>query len=438
MLDDPEVPSPQLVGRNKRSNKSGRANSVFSAGVMTLATLAVFFSVGPFNDQLIRSSNGGFDQVQQYLTIFLWSATGIMSILGPLSRRAGKIPVGLSAFYAYSALSGAWAEKVEDGLLKGAILLVVAVMVYLSTFSLDLKKMMKCVKIATLILCALSWPIAILMPSIGTSGSYYHTGAWEGIFNSKQALGISGAFLAFASMNDFIDRSARQKFSRLLSNLLASVFGITTCVMSESRGAAAIVIVAIFMAYIGKNLANIRKVFVTIPLLTLIAASAMIAYIAGTGHNGFYIIGQEITLTQRTLIWSHAIHHWLDQPLLGFGLNGFWTVDKFNSEFLGQYGWFIANFHSGYVAVLTEVGIIGYVLFFLMTFFLCIRLLSGLSYNKYDEYSKFVLVVGVVIIYTLNLTETFFLRSTNFLNCFLLFIIFKAYGSSEPVLSPKV
>ncbi|WP_315762595.1 O-antigen ligase family protein [Sphingomonas sp. Y38-1Y] len=387
---------------------------------------ACLVSIGPFNDQLFAFPGISLAEVQQYLTIGFWSFAGLLSLIVAKGDKLYRLPLSIIAFFIYAALSGIWATSTVDGVQKGAILIVVAVMVYLTTMALDARLFIRSIRISTLLICLASWPVAILRPEIGTSASFYHTGAWEGVFNSKQALGISGALALFSSICLVMDRDSKPSILGIVWLTFIATVGAVTCFMSESRGAALVVIVSTIMIYIGSKSRTARHLFALVPILTLVVAAVLIAILAVSGDDAYQVGSQRIDLTQRTLIWHHALLHWLDRPLFGFGTNGFWNIEAVNNSFKLQYGWFIPNFHSGYIAILTELGLVGFVLFAIMTFAYSSRLFKIGGIGVRSDISRIVILGAPVIIYILNISETFFGRSTNFVNCLYLFTMFQA------------
>jgi O-antigen ligase len=72
------------------------------------------------------------------------------------------------------------------------------------------------------------------------------------------------------------------------------------------------------------------------------------------------------------------------------------------------------NYHSGYVAILTETGIVGMTLFALCALLFGFRM-SWLRMYRLIPQADYDLIVGYVnLMFLINFTETLFLRSTGF------------------------
>ena len=103
-----------------------------------------------------------------------------------------------------------------------------------------------------------------------------------------------------------------------------------------------------------------------------------------------------------------------DRALFGFGLNGFWTTPQFYFGFLHEHDWVLDNYHSGYVAILTETGIVGMTLFALCALLFGFRM-SWLRANRLIAPADYDLIVGYAnLMFLINFSETLFLRSTDF------------------------
>lgn len=91
-------------------------------------------------------------------------------------------------------------------------------------------------------------------------------------------------------------------------------------------------------------------------------AGFVFLYFYSTGYDAIYLFDSTIDFTERT----YAISHFDHAPLLGFGINGFWTIPSIYDYFEqnhGWDGWVLDNYHSGYFAILIETGFLSYLLF---------------------------------------------------------------------------
>jgi O-antigen ligase len=95
-------------------------------------------------------------------------------------------------------------------------------------------------------------------------------------------------------------------------------------------------------------------------------------------------------------------------------------------DFLRIHSWVVANHHSGYLAILVETGVVGMFLFGIVVWQLCVHLLTML--RRAAPSRSLEIAIGILFLtFTINFTETVFLRATNFgdvLFSFLLINIF--------------
>ncbi len=258
------------------------------------------------------------------------------------------------------------------------------------------------------ILVAASAFCAAFAPDIGIDHSWMHNGQWQGIFESKQTLGFVGAYLMFFACYRKITGQGWLPF--LVTFLLAS-----TCVIaSGSRGAGALALAACALLFASLWSVKCMKVFAVLPFVMCIMAGFLILYFYSTGYDAIHLFDSTIDFTERTFIWQYAISHFDDAPLFGFGINGFWTIPSIYDYFEQNHGWVLDNYHSGYIAILIETGLIGYLLFTASVLLFSNKVLHLISARSINR-SHCALIIGFVVLnFQTNFTETTFLRSTMF------------------------
>src|SRR6202040_4281883 len=144
------------------------------------------------------------------------------------------------------------------------------------------------------------------------------------------------------------------------------------------------------------------------------------------GYDALYVFDSVIDFTERTYIWQYALSHFDDAPLIGFGINGFWTIPAIYDHFEQDHGWVLDNYHNGYIAVLIETGLIGFSLFFLNSFLFAKRIGFLMATGSLPRAHCAVIVGFMALSYQINFTETTFLRSTSFDAVLLVTLVFIA------------
>lgn len=376
--------------------------------IIRWATVAnVVASTSAFHESLLPP---GFSPLQQYASIALWLLITVaaMFVRPRLAWRPSTDTFAVLAFYGFAVLSVLWTDLSLPSLMKAAALLITSIGAYFLASRLALEDIIAEMNKGLLVLTVASVLIVIFVPSIGVDESWSHEGNWQGVFASKQALGITGAIFMFFSAYLWLVRGGRLQFAVSFGAAAACAIG------SESRGGGALALVACACVYAAGRSPHIARTLAFVPMAIAIFATGLISYLYATGADAFEVFGARIDLTERTFIWQHALAHFDERPIFGFGINGFWTSKEIYLEYLRAHGWVLDNFHSGYVAILTETGLVGYALFMLCTLLFGLRMSTSID-NRTMRRSRIVALIGfMVLIYMIDLTETIFLRSTSF------------------------
>ena len=140
----------------------------------------------------------------------------------------------------------------------------------------------------------------------------------------------------------------------------------------------------------------------------------MILYFYATGYDALYVFDSVIDFTERTYIWQYALSRFDDAPLIGFGINGFWTIPAIYDHFEQDHGWVLDNYHNGYIAILIETGFIGFVLFMASVVLVSVKTLCLISFRSLSRPHCALIAGFCALSFQLNFTETTFLRSTTF------------------------
>ena len=222
---------------------------------------------------------------------------------------------------------------------------------------IDIDDVVQATSSGLFILVAASALCALAVPDIGVDHSWMHNGQWQGVYELKQTLGFVGAYLMFFSC--YRKMTGQGWLAFLVAFLLAS-----TCVLaSELRGAGAVALAACALLVTSMWSVGCMRLYAILPFVMCVMAGFLIVYFYATGYDAIHIGDATVNFTERTFIWHYAISHFDDAPLLGFGINGFWTIPSIYDYFEQNHGWVLDNYHSGYIAILMETGFLGYVLF---------------------------------------------------------------------------
>ena len=385
--------------------------------------LNTLLSVGFFNPLLIP---GVPVLAQQVVSIGLWLVAIFASFLcRPVCRfpsSSGLVLLWL--FYVFAAISVLWGNLAEASFFKSVALLISTVGAYRLAKTLPTQAILADVMLGLFLLCAASIFTSIFKPDIGVLRNWQHNGQWAGVFDSKQTLGTGGAVLLYLALQRLLRREAR------LYCLVAFLTAAICVIASGSRGGGAIAVGSVAAIYLARRSSRILRAMPFAPLVMIAVATALIAYFVATENLFLDLFGQEINFTERTYIWQFALRHFYEHPLTGFGLNGFWSSEQILFEFRHEHVWVLDNFHSGYIVIMMELGILGYFIFCASVWAWARKMYANVCTGIATAESA-AAVSFVNMIFLINFTETFFLRSTNTVSIVLLILMFTTYA--EPV-----
>ena len=370
-------------------------------------TINVVTSMGTFNTALLAVEQ---TYLQQFAALSMWILLIYASAFVRPGLRLKLNPdmIAIIAFYVFAAGSVLWTNLDLAAIMKSAALAITTFGSFCLITRVDIDDIVKSTTRGLFILVAASAFCAAFAPDIGIDHSWMHNGQWQGIFESKQTLGFVGAYLMFFACYRKITGQRWLPF--LVTLLLAS-----TCVIaSGSRGAGALALVACALLFTSLWWVKCMKVYAVLPFVMCIMAGFLILYFYSTGYDAIHLLDSTIDFTERTYIWQYAISHFDDAPLLGFGINGFWTIPSIYDYFEQNHGWVLDNYHSGYIAILIETGLIGYLLFTASVLLFSNKVLYLISTRSINR-SHCALIIGFAVLnFQTNFTETTFVRSTMF------------------------
>jgi len=413
------------------------ATSLATWAIRAALLAIIVLSVGNFGGSGNESLARGLPYLQQSLGLAFWLLALYASCFIPPLLRVGRTPdiVAAFAFFSFVVLSVAWSNHSGDSIVKSAALLITTIGVSRLACRMSLDAIVCCTIIGLFILAVVSLAVVLFFPDIGVATGWLQEGLWQGVFESKQSLGLSGALLMFLAGHNALRRGGMIQFLVLFG------LGATCVIGSGSRGGGVLALAAIASCYLSRRSPRFRTLLAFGPIAMTIVASALMAYIVSTGHDYLPWFDNQLNFSNRTLIWEYALRHLSERALFGFGLNGFWTSPQFYFGFLHEHDWVLDNYHSGYVAILTETGIIGMTLFALCALLFGFRM-SWLQMNRLIPQADYDLIVGYAnLMFLINFSETLFLRSTEFYEALLVAFFIASSGARlempQPWLGPS-
>lgn len=397
--------------------RSVGVEKIARAAIGCSITINVVASMGTFNTGLLPAE---MTYLQQAVAVLMW---GVLIYANAFVRPRLRLQfnpdlIVLVAFYAFAVISVFWTSLNAAAIMKSLALAMTTFGAFCLITRIDMDEVVRATALGLFILVAASAFVALAVPDIGIDHSWMHNGQWQGVYESKQTLGFVGAYLMFFAC--YLKMKGQGWPAFLLTFVLAS-----TCVLaSESRGAGAVALAACALLLTSMWSVICMRLYAVLPFVMCLLAGALIFYFYATGYDAIHVGDASVDLTERTFIWHYAISHFDDAPLLGFGINGFWTIPSIYDYFEQNHGWVLDNYHSGYIAILMETGFLGYTLFAASVLLFSNKVLHLISARAIDR-SHCALIIGFVVLsFQTNFTETTFLRSTMFTSVLLVAFFF--------------
>lgn len=368
--------------------------------------------------------------LQQYLGVAGWGLIIVVSYLRrPVLRIAPSPGFWLFvALYTVGLISSLWAPEFLASAPKAFALAFTSFGAYRLCRSASFDMIIEAAFFGQLILCTGSVIVAVLLPDIGVLSNWQHSGQWNGVFYTKQNLGILGALMLYFAAYRLLTPE-RQYY-----HWIAVVIALVCMIASGSRGGAGLAVFAVVCLYSSGVSVNFARVLAFAPFVMCLFGMALISYFVRTGNRYLILFGNEFDFTERTFIWQHALGHFLEHKWLGFGLNGFWTIPEYRNVFLQIHGWFLDNYHNGYITVAMETGLVGLFLLCAGSLFLGVRIVRRIQIDGRLDRDVAVALAYICLLFFIDFTETFFLRSTNMAASLLLVCV--AVISSKSVRYP--
>jgi exopolysaccharide production protein ExoQ len=265
---------------------------------------------------------------------------------------------------------------------------------------------------------------------------------WVGLSTDKNSLGqvtmVSGLFQLWSILRDWPQRKSKRVFRRIL--LHGAVLAVAMWLLKGSKnshssssilGFITCTAVLIALQMIRKRSARAKNI-----ILGCVVATVVLAPIGSMVFEALDITpvkvvlqatGRDMTLTDRTLIWTDVLNNAAKHPILGVGMGAYW-VGPIGYDLYPMPNWSAKTpewrpeeGHNGYIDIYAQLGIVGEVI---MLGIIVTAIAGALHHLQTDfQFGSLRLVVLLGILMN-NFTETSFLSGTHdFWFLFLMFAI---------------
>lgn len=194
-----------------------------------------------------------------------------------------------------------------------------------------------------------------LFLDIGIMRDSSNAGSWQGILEHKNELGR----IMVLTVIVFWLKTPRTKVSWILIALAGVLLLLSQSVTSIVTSVTLIMIVPLFRVLQWRTTSAMPVILAVGLLILAIIALLTISNLASLTA----LVGKDLTLTGRTLLWGDVWQKIAERPLLGYGYNAFWLgLEGESAEIWAKYGWRPNHAHNGFLDLWLELGIVGVLL----------------------------------------------------------------------------
>lgn len=322
----------------------------------------IFFN--KLNDPTAYDPIGAHLQKIRFAACVIAAFTVIMT--SSLTWALSKVPYAFAPFVLIAIGSTGWAAEplkvFTDAAVMGAMWFALPMLMHRIGLQETVRVSLHIIAWVLIV----SFLLAVLLPSVGRhSGEEVvqavHVGRWRGIFSHKNGL---GPWAAFGSVLLFTHW--RLSGSSRLFCWIAGACGLACLIFAQSVTSLvmATLLVAMNLLFLASRF--LPRALVLISAMIAAAAAALFYLVAG--DLLFAFLGRDASLTGRDQIWPIAIQFIYQAPWLGHGYQSLG-----GPEFLQYvemlFSQPIPGPESGLLALLLDLGIVGFVAFFLPCFY---------------------------------------------------------------------
>lgn len=267
--------------------------------------------------------------------------------------------------------------------------------------------LMRCIYV----LIPFSLLLVVFFPQYGIQSFGIDQEMWVGVTNHKNGLGRLCYVSIFLIVWKFTLRGqeSREFVARQELWIHVIMIGIALLLMKgpgpiKASPVTAMLVLALGLA-IFYGLSFMRRIqrkpglnVLRILVAAIIVLGTVTAFVGGliAGDDIMSTFGREESLSGRTQIWAHLVPVAMKEPMIGYGIGGFWT--SANKASLGN----IPHAHNGYLDIILDYGFFGLVFISMFCLSSCKGAYEALSYD-HSWGSLWICFLFMTLIY--NITE---------------------------------
>jgi O-antigen ligase len=211
-------------------------------------------------------------------------------------------------------------------------------------------------------------PLTLLSILLIPGATQWEFPAWRGLAPHKNMLGqfslISLIIWTYAAR----EQSIKKKTVALLFLILSFIFLIGSKSTTAYFTFASLIFVA-GLIFSEKLLASpVKGIFSFVIVFSFLGIFFSIIYLAPDLLESLLkTFGKDLTFTGRTDLWASVFELTKKRLLFGYGFGGFWVANSpMLEKIFAEQMWLPNQSHLGYLDILTETGLVGFILFILI------------------------------------------------------------------------
>jgi O-antigen ligase len=321
------------------------------------------FNNALFHDRgaLLGIESGSLLNNVEIACAYLLALAHLIPPMARLGRRLAKQwPLLLLPLWA--CISVAWSQSPLKTIIRGSYVIVVT---FLATYLLERFQRDRVIELLALVAAvtiSMSAIAVAFIPNAGIDNNTNQTGAWEGIFVTKNNCGEGMTYLLLA-IAYLRPRSILLKLGNYALAVAAAVF----IVMAQSRTGWLLFGASVLFWLLIESTQRVRNANKLVLLAAGSGIATAVAYLVIMfAPELSTFMGKDATMTGRTGIWQAIVPFLWKQPLLGFGYGAFWLgLTRASGSLILSSGFVtLANAENAVLQIWLELGLIGVLFLF--------------------------------------------------------------------------
>jgi O-antigen ligase len=353
----PPALAPAIGGRAAVAAVLATAERLLALAVLVLMSEAVVaLLIGPQPDEgsadfraaiLGKPLRGWW--LATHIMVLALATPNLMRVLG--AATATPLPLAIAGM---ALLSTLWSTAASETSLRSLMLASSTVFGLYLAARFEPRALLLLLRDAFLVLVALNLAAVMLWPDAALM-TVAHPGAWRGLLNHKNGLGLIALLAGLVFVTCRYGRVGKPAIA--LAGLTGAVL---LLVGSTSAGALVtallLMLVGLFVAWRRASARHSGLVLI-LAVATAVATALLGLMLAG---DILVLLGRDPTLTGRTELWSAVWERVQQHPALGHGYGAIWgTDDTVAAAIRWLVGWPVPDAHSGYLNLALELGLLG-------------------------------------------------------------------------------